>query len=767
MEKNNSLELRPEVLGQLLIMQTIICSLPDESSIFSFTCRGLADLPGVKEVSFSKKQAAGKATQAVRFPVKTSATDYGELLITVSHPTVFSPYIEYLNNFCFMIGVILDERSKKRSYEELTTKLDQIVQERTTSLTKSEEKFHSFFDASTDAMIIADNNGSVLEVNKAAELLFGYRHNEMMQVNLTSLMPERYRADHLAGINRVVATGKSTYFNRVFEFNGLRKDGREFPLELNVATWLVAEKQYFSGIIRDISSRKKFEVALRDSEEKLRIIFNSTNDGILVADAETRAFMIGNKTICEMLGYTPEEITRLRVDDIHPPESLPEIHYQFARLLRKESDIYHEAPVMTKDGSIFFADISTNPTEIGGRKCMIGLFRDVTERKKNEEAARQSQKMEAIGTLAGGIAHDFNNILAAILGYSELARDKTDPDSEIYHDLEQVLQAGNRARALVQQILTFSRKSKSEILPLQIQPIVKEVLKLIRSTLPTTIEIRQEIDENCGPVNADATEIHQIIMNLSTNAFHAMEKSGGTLRVILKEIVLGKGEADKLNLKPGRYARLDVQDTGTGIREDIITHIFEPYFTTKPQGKGTGLGLAVVYGILENYGGKIICSSSPGVGTLFSVFIPAQEIASANKDAVKTVLPTGNEKILFIDDEESIARLGKKTLTSLGYSVFAMTNSLQALEKFRTSPYHFDLVITDQTMPHMPGSELAREMIKIRPDIPVIICTGYSSIMNETDANFIGIKAFLIKPVSKEELAKEVRKVLDQGKRAG
>ncbi len=763
MKQNRSPDLSPQVLGQLLLMQTIICSLPDETSLFSFICRGLADFPGVEQVRYSRNKEEGLAASVTRFPIQTNDANYGELLITVSEPVAFTPYIEYLKNFCFMVAIILDERIKKNKYEELCTKLDQLVRERTTSLTKSEKKFRSIFDASADAIIIADKNGSVLEVNKAAEILFGYQHDKMMHIKLADLMPERYRADHLRGMEHVASTGKTTYLNRVLEFHGLTEDGKEFPLELNVATWFVDEKQFFSGIIRDISSRKKAEAELRDSEEKLNIIFNSTNDGILVADAESRKFVTGNKAICEMLGYTLEEITELGVDEIHPAESLTEIHHQFARQVRKEIDVFHEAPVLKKDRSIFFADISATPTEIGGKKCLIGLFRDVTARKEMEEKVRQSQKMEAIGTLAGGIAHDFNNILSAIIGYSEIILTKAYSDDEIYHYVEQVLQAGNRAKALVQQILTFSRKSIAEILPIKIQPIVKEVLNLLRSTLPTTIEIRQEIDENCAPINADTSQVHQIIMNLCTNAFHAMEETGGTLSVTLKEVNLSVNESGALHLQPGYYAKLDVQDTGTGIKEDVISHIFDPYFTTKQQGKGTGLGLAVVYGIIENYGGKIVCSSRFGTGTIFSVFIKTVEATRKSKDEVQTtILPLGKEKILFIDDEEALALLGEKILESLGYSVFSMTNSLQALETFRADPYQYDLIITDQTMPHLPGSELAKEMIKIRPDIPIIVCTGYSSIMNEKQANSIGIKAFLMKPVSKEVLAKEIRRVLDR-----
>jgi CheY-like chemotaxis protein len=372
--------------------------------------------------------------------------------------------------------------------------------------------------------------------------------------------------------------------------------------------------------------------------------------------------------------------------------------------------------------------------------------------------------LEAIGTLAGGIAHDFNNILTAVLGYSELALAKAAPGSELQEDLEQILTAGNRAKELVKQILSFSRKSEVQIAPLRIQTILKEVIKLLRSSIPTTIEIKHAIDNYCGPVNADATQIHQIIMNLCTNAFHAMEKSGGCLNIVLQEVELSEKEiADNHDLGAGHYAKLEVSDTGTGIDKVVINNIFDPYFTTKEKGKGTGLGLSIVYGIVKSYGGGITCASAPGEGSIFSVYIPIIKTAPGEEEEDQTIPPRGhNEKILFIDDEEAITSIGEKILKSLGYSVFPMNNSRQALKEFQADPNRFDLVITDQTMPYLPGSELAKEMLRIRPDIPIILCTGHSSVIDRDIAKAIGIKSFVMKPISKKVLAKKVREVLDK-----
>jgi signal transduction histidine kinase/ActR/RegA family two-component response regulator len=421
--------------------------------------------------------------------------------------------------------------------------------------------------------------------------------------------------------------------------------------------------------------------------------------------------------------------------------------------------------VQRKDGTVFYADIVASPMIIGEQRFQIGVFRDVSQRREVEARLRQSQKLEAIGTLAGGIAHDFNNILAAILGFGELALDAA-RGSSIQDDLEQVIKAGKRARELIRQILAISRQSTLESSPQLIQVIAKEVVKLLRATIPATIEIRQDICSDCEPVLADPTQIHQILMNLCTNAFHAMEQTGGILEIGLRQIELDSSDDFSMfELAPGRYVRLDVIDSGCGMEQEIIEHIFEPYYTTKPQGKGSGLGLAVVHGIVESHGGKIICRSEPGQGSTFSVVLPVAEKPPAASQEAQQEIQGGNERILLVDDEESLALLGKKNLESLGYRVIPVTSSLVAMQRFRDNPRDFDLVITDQAMPHLAGENLARKILEIRPDMPVILCTGHSSVINEELAKSLGIKAFLLKPIAKKKLAESVRMVLDGAER--
>jgi len=374
----------------------------------------------------------------------------------------------------------------------------------------------------------------------------------------------------------------------------------------------------------------------------------------------------------------------------------------------------------------------------------------------------QAQKMEAIGTLAGGIAHDFNNILGAIFGYTEIARDCTPPESEVIGHLGKVLLASERAATLVRQILTFSRQADIKRIPLKPSYIVKEAIKLLRPSLPSTITINLEIDTANKSILADPTQVHQILMNLCTNAFHAMEQTGGLLQITLKDRTVSQKDLHQHpDILPGNFVLLAVRDTGPGIEPEIRNKIFDPYFTTKEAGKGTGLGLAIIHGIVTGYGGFVTCESELGKGTIFEIFFPAieQQVFSGIKPI--EAAPSGNEHILLVDDEEMLVDLGKTMLERLGYVVTVRTSSLEALTLLQNQPTQFDAVITDQTMSGMTGMELAWRMLRIRPDLPIILCTGYSNLINEEQAKNSGIKGFALKPFTKKEIATLLRKVLD------
>jgi nitrogen-specific signal transduction histidine kinase/ActR/RegA family two-component response regulator len=378
-----------------------------------------------------------------------------------------------------------------------------------------------------------------------------------------------------------------------------------------------------------------------------------------------------------------------------------------------------------------------------------------------EVRIQQAQKMESIGNLAGGIAHDFNNILFAVVGMSELLLDDLVPGTPEHENAQEILLAGKRGRDLANQILAFCHQSEQKMIPVRFQQVLREVFKLVRSTIPANFEISKDIQNDCGLMLADPTQLHQVAMNLITNAYHAVEPDNGKISVELKEIVVSP-DVTGSPLAPGRYALFCVSDTGCGIDPLIMDRIYDPYFTTKSTGKGTGLGLAVVYGIVKAHHGDIRVSSVLGQGAQFSVYLPLLERPAAEvQQKTMESLGGGHEKILLVDDDHLLARLEKQMLERLGYHVTVRVNSLEALEAFRANPGAYDLVMTDMAMPNMTGDQLARKLIAIQPDLPVIICTGFSERIDQCKAAELGIKGFLMKPIVRSEMAQMVRSVCD------
>ena len=372
--------------------------------------------------------------------------------------------------------------------------------------------------------------------------------------------------------------------------------------------------------------------------------------------------------------------------------------------------------------------------------------------------------MEAIGTMAGGIAHDFNNLLNIISGNIDMIQQKNQAESTSEENVEHIKNAAGRAKNLVAQILAFSRQEQHDLVPVDIAVAVDDSLNLLRSTLPATVEIMTTVDVDTGTlvINADTTQLQQVFINLCTNAVHAMNGKG-LLKIDLKEVEFASREIFAIaGQHAGRYAELSISDTGCGMDETTINKMFDPFFTTKGVGEGTGMGLSVVHGIIEQHGGFITVDSTPGHGATFNLYLPViSEIAVELKTKAAGVLPTGTESVLFVDDEESIAYTFNELLEHLGYKVTSVTSSLEALDIFKANPHEFDLVFTDQTMPGTSGAELATELLKIRPDIPIILCSGYSSQVSEEDAKGIGIREFCMKPMDMKQLATVSRKVLD------
>ncbi|MBN1102333.1 MAG: response regulator, partial [Deltaproteobacteria bacterium] len=518
-------------------------------------------------------------------------------------------------------------------------------------------------------------------------------------------------------------------------------------------------------LVAYVFNLERMKRLIQKAKEDWEDSFNAIQDAIVIQDPEGHVVR-ANKSAQEVFGeplfkLLKERCLSFRAKGPGPQDIHPDGGESLAGQIVTEETFDPDLNRHLEITSI------PRPGKDGQPEGMVQIVRDITQQVEsaNDKKTLQSQliraqKMEAIGTLAGGIAHDFNNILTAMLGFTELAIVDLPKGNPSRTTLHEVLKGGERAKKLIQRILAFSRQRTQEIAPTPVAPVVREAMNLLRSTLPSTIEIQLDLRSE-GKILGDPTQIHQVVMNLCTNAYHAMQEQGGVLRVALYDVTVGT-QGGPSHLRPGQYMKMSISDTGHGMTPDIQERIFEPYFTTKEKGVGTGLGLSVVHGIVENHNGHIKLWSEPGKGTAFEVLLPTIEAETAGARQDSGPMPKGSERILVVDDERPLVDMEKEMLELLGYAVTTEQNSVQALDKFRKDPHQFDLVITDMTMPHTTGEKLAREIIAIRPEMPIILCTGFSENMNEEKARAVGIREFVMKPLVMRDLAFTIRKVLDK-----
>ncbi|MCA9733610.1 MAG: PAS domain S-box protein [Deferribacteres bacterium] len=648
--------------------------------------------------------------------------------------------------------------------ENITThKMNEI------DILESENKYRTLFEHSTDALLIIRGNKFV-DCNSATIEMLGYdSKEELLETHPSQLspptQPDGRNSYEKADEMMTIAFEKGSLR---FEWEHMRKNGDVFPVEVLLTAIPLQSESFLHVVWRDITERKLAEKALRKSEEKYRILVENAVELIIVAQNGIIEFI--NHRCFKLLGYHPEEmIGKLINNFIHPEDRAMVVERHLKRLRGEDVKQKYTFRIVDRAGSTKWVEINIVRLDWKGKPATLNFLSDITDRMQAEEEKaqlelqlRRSQKLETIGTLAGGIAHDFNNLLSPILGYSDMALLHLDESHHLYPDIQSIFNAARQAKQLVQQILTFSRQVEQERKPLALPAIIDETLQLLRPTLPVTIEIQKKIDENCSPVIADATQMHQVIMNLCTNAFHAMEKSGGTLKIELDQVLFDENmQAMHPNLKARDYLRLTVTDTGIGMDAITRDRIFEPFFSTKTGGKGTGLGLSVVHGIIRSHQGDITVQSERNKGTTFTIFLPALQSLDIETHKIVNPIRRGNERILLVDDENMIVQMLKQMLEDYGYTIYPYTNSQDALRFFHNQSEFVDLLITDLTMPIMTGLELIKAIQKVRPELPVIMITGYSESLNEEIYKRYGIREILAKPVLTAEISDAMRKLFD------
>ena len=604
-------------------------------------------------------------------------------------------------------------------------------------------------------------------VNRAHAAFHGLSADKMTGKNIKDVLPQETAQNYILE-NKKVFTSKEKLKTEEYVKN-FKNEKRILKIYRQPIFDKENRIKYVVCSAEDITKQKKAQKDLKEREEQLRAIFDSAKDSIFIKDKKLRYVSV-NSAMEKLFNLSKEELLQKTDIELFGEKATEHMTEIDKRVLSGETvEEEDDKPIAENE----FRTFHVIKVPIYGKKREIiglcGIARDITERKKAiqekialEKQMMKTQRLETVGTLAGGIAHDFNNIITPILGYSDIILEEIDKTDRIYDDIKEIYTASKRAKELIYQILNFSRQTEQKKQPVFIQPIIKEAIKLLRPSIPATIEIEKKIDENAGKIFADPTAVHQLIVNLCTNAFHAMEKEGGTLTIELGEKFVKKENFTKINLDTGSYIYLKVTDTGRGMPENIKEKIFDPFYTTKSPDKGTGLGLSVVLGIVKSHNGDIVVNSQEGKETTFEVFFPIlKKKYSSEKKEIKSSLDKGNrEKVMVVDDKKEITKFLHRLLTKLGYKVFLKNSSHEALLEFKKNTKFYDLIITDLTMPELTGIQLSKKIRKINKNIPIILMTGYGNKLKNHDIENNDITTVIEKPINCNKISELVKNVL-------
>jgi PAS domain S-box-containing protein len=638
------------------------------------------------------------------------------------------------------------------------------------ALRKSQDRYRTLVKSAPIGIFTTSSSGQPLAINLAMARILGCISEEEALERYADLANSLYVQPERR--NEFMRQLRASDRVENFEYEARAVAGRNIWLNMNARIANRTEDDSFTieGFTTDITERKLADEKLRETEKKYRELAESLPQVIFEVDSNGNLIYL-NHTGHVLFGYTPEDFAKgFSVLEAFIPEDRERVAHDINLNIEGQRLGRQDYTALKKDGTKFPVGVHAGRVMSGQTAtCLRGILIDLTEtqradaeKKKLETQLRQAQKMEAIGSLAGGIAHDFNNILSVIIGNAEILK-MTDISFSGNNEVDQILAASNRARDLVRQILAFSRQGEQQKILMSLKPVVRETIEFLRASIPTSIQLKHYINPDVGTIMADPTQMQQVLMNLCTNAAHAMEKDGGVLKIELDNIQLS--EKDKVidpEAEPGNYIRITVSDTGHGIPQEMLPRIFDPYFTTKGPDKGTGLGLAVLHGIVRTHGGIVKVYSEVGKGTVFHVLLPKAAGVVKKEEKPEQGLPIGTERILVVDDEIHLLEMYKRMLGLIGYQIDTRSSPFEAIEALRSNPLKYDLLITDMTMPQMNGYNLAKKIMELRPDLPVILCTGFSDQINEEKARSAGILAFLLKPVLFHDLANTLRKALDE-----
>jgi len=648
-----------------------------------------------------------------------------------------------------------------KAYQDLQT---EIIERRRSeeALRESEERFRNSFDNAPIGMALVDINERFIRVNHALCNILGYTPDELLSKTVPAIMhPDDRELE--SEYKMQIFGGTSNGFRMIKRY--IRSDGNIVWGKLSVSPVLDKQKNplYYIGQLEDITQQKEAETKLQEAEQRYRTFFEQSPDAVVIIDPETTLPIEFNDNVLHLLGYSRKEFSKLKIRNYEAVESPEEIKQHIEESFARGREQF-ETKMRTKDGRIIDVLESIQVIELFGKRVCHNIFRDITEQKNLEAQLLQSQKMEAIGTLAGGVAHDFNNLLQAVQGYAELLQSGRNEDDPDYRDLQQIYSAACRASQLTRQLLTFGRKVKSNKQPVDLNHEVRTARDLMDRTIPKMIEIELQLEEDLKRINADPVQIEQILLNLAVNAMDSMPE-GGKLTIATHNTHLDEEYCKShVGSRPGEYVLLTVSDTGHGMSQEILDHIFEPFFTTKKGGRGTGLGLATVYGIVKSHEGYIACTSGSGKGTAFKIFLPViLQVAELQAPQTAEInLQGGTETVLVVDDEDTIRDLGERILTKQGYRVHSAPDGESALAVYRQDGEQIDLVILDMIMPGMGGRKCLETLFKMNPRARVVIASGYSADDPVKEIMEVGAKAFIRKPYQINQLLKVVREVLDQ-----